>query len=153
MFLLPFRDWTEKKNIRILGARMFAVYVEASIGICCFIPARPKFVIRAQCGNTRKRCIIHEVCVNRRNQIRLHRRQKQQHKSAARVKPYWRTRSRLTVIRLNLATRLVIVSSSFITTSFKNVCSVHYLLSVVRRYKTRDYNLGRLFHRLHYFSM
>ncbi len=28
-----------KKNIHIFGARMFAVYVEASIGSCCFIPA------------------------------------------------------------------------------------------------------------------
>ncbi len=32
-------DWT-KKNICIFGARMFAVYLEASIGSCCFIPAR-----------------------------------------------------------------------------------------------------------------
>ncbi len=29
-----------KKNIRIFGVRMFAVYVEASIGSCCFIPVR-----------------------------------------------------------------------------------------------------------------
>ncbi len=45
-------DWFEKKNIRIFGARMFAVYVEASIGICCFITVRPIFVslFCAQCG-------------------------------------------------------------------------------------------------------
>ncbi len=33
------RRSVRKKNIRIFGARMFAVYVEASIGSCCFIPA------------------------------------------------------------------------------------------------------------------
>ncbi len=31
-------DWFKKKNIHIFGAWMF--YVEASIGICCFITAR-----------------------------------------------------------------------------------------------------------------
>ncbi len=38
----------------IFSARMFAVYVEASIRSCCFNPARPKFVslFRAQCGRT-----------------------------------------------------------------------------------------------------
>ncbi len=39
-----------KKYICIFGARMFAVYLEASIGSCCFIPV----CHRAQCGKALK---------------------------------------------------------------------------------------------------
>ncbi len=42
MFLLKLKRFDrldeKKKNIHIFGVRMFTVYVEASIGSCCFIP-------------------------------------------------------------------------------------------------------------------
>ncbi len=55
-----------KKNICIFGARMFAVYVEASIGSCCFIPVRHRvrnsfMLFRAQCG---KACRLYNYAIS-----------------------------------------------------------------------------------------